>query len=82
MCIRDRRVSNNPLVDAIDAYNLINLTASIDFPGDEWGMDYMILNINDEAGVNSSMTDVFGVAATGLELIPPRQYMLRLSMNY
>ena len=23
-------------------------------------------NINDEAGVNSSMTDVFGVAATGL----------------
>ena len=85
MCIRDRfqqRVSNNPLVDAIDAYNLINLTSSIDFPGDEWGMDYMILNINDEAGVNSSMTDVFGVAATGLELIAPRQVMVRLRKNF
>ena len=77
-----QRVSNNPLVDAIDAYNLINLTASIDFPGDEWGMDYMILNINDEAGVNSSMTDVFGVAATGLELIAPRQVMVRLRKNF
>ena len=77
-----QRVSNNPLVDAIDAYNLINLTASIDFPGDEWGMDYMILNINDEAGVNSSMTDVFGVAATGLEFIAPRQVMVRLRKNF
>ena len=28
------------------------------------------------------MTDVFGVAATGLELIPPRQFMVRLSMSY
>ncbi len=53
-----------------------------DFVGDKWGLDFMILNATDEDGVNSSMTDVFGVAATGLELIPPRQYMLRLSMNY
>ena len=45
-------------------------------------MDYMILNINDEAGVNSSMTDVFGVAATGLELIAPRQVMVRLRKNF
>jgi len=50
--------------------------------GDKWGLDFMILNATDEDGVNSSMTDVFGVAATGLELIPPRQVMIRLSMNY
>ena len=42
----------------------------------------MILNASDEDGVNSSMTDVFGVAASGIELIPPRQIMARLSMNY
>ena len=42
----------------------------------------MLLNIADKDGINSSMTDVFGVAATGLELIPPRQFMARLSMNY
>ena len=77
-----QRVSNNPAVDAIDSYDLINFTLGFDFVGDKWGLDLMILNATDEDGVNSSMTDVFGVAATGLELIPPRQYMLRLSMNY
>ena len=77
-----QRVSNNSIVDAIDSYDLLNLTASIDFVGDKWGLDFKILNATDEDGVNSSMTDVFGVAATGLELIPPRQFMVRLSMNY
>jgi hypothetical protein len=28
------------------------------------------------------MTDVFGVAGTGIELIPPRQVMGRLSYNF
>jgi iron complex outermembrane receptor protein len=77
-----QRVSNNFIVDAIDSYDLLNLTASIDFVGDKWGLDFKILNATDEDGVNSSMTDVFGVAATGLEFISPRQFMVRLSMNY
>ena len=77
-----QRVNNNPIVDAIDAYEILNLTANFDFVGDKWGLDFMILNATDEDGVNSSMTDVFGVAATGLELIPPRQFMARLSMSY
>ena len=77
-----QRVSNNSAVDAIDSYDLINLNLGLDFVGDKWGLDFIVLNATDEDGVNSSMTDVFGVAATGLELIPPRQYMLRLSMNY
>ena len=77
-----QRVSNNAIVDAIDSYDLLNLTASIDFVGDRWGLDFRVLNATDEDGVNSSMTDVFGVAATGLELIPPRQVMIRLSLSY
>jgi hypothetical protein len=28
------------------------------------------------------MTDVFGVAGTGVELIPPRQFILRLRKQY
>ena len=77
-----QRISNNSIVDAIDSYDLLNLSTSIDFAGDKWGLDFKILNATDEDGVNSSMTDVFGVAATGLELIPPRQYMIRLRMSY
>ena len=46
------------------------------------GVDFMLLNIADEGGVNSSMTDVFGVAATGLEYIPPRQFMVRIRREF
>jgi len=76
-----QRVSNNPVVDDIKAYTIGNLTTSIGF-SDSLAVDFMVLNITDESGVNSSMTDVFGVAATGLELIPPRQVMTRLRYSF
>ena len=77
-----QRVSNNPLVDNIKAYNILNLTANYNFVGDAWGLDLMLLNATGVEGVNSSMTDVFGVAATGLEYIAPRQFMVRISKNF
>ena len=77
-----QRVSNNAAVDAIDSYDLVNLTASLEFLNNDWGVDFKILNATDEDGVNSSMTDVFGVAATGLELIPPQQYMVTIGRNF
>ena len=77
-----QRVSNNLLVDNIKAYNILNLTASYNFVGDTWGLDLMLLNATGVEGVNSSMTDVFGVAATGLEYIAPRQFMVRLSKQF
>ena len=45
-------------------------------------LDFLLLNMTDEDGINSSMTDVFGVAATGIELIPPRQFMTRISYDF
>ena len=45
-------------------------------------LDLILLNVGDEDGLNSAMTDVFGVAATGLEYIPPRQMMTRLSYKF
>jgi len=77
----EQRVSNNPIVDSIPAYDAINLTVGFDFNND-MGLDLMLLNASDEDGINSSMTDVFGVAATGLELIPPRQFITRISYNF
>ena len=78
----EQRVSNNSLVDSIDAYNLFNVTASIDFVSSNTGIDFMLLNIADKDGINSSMTDVFGVAATGLEYIAPRQFMVRFRREF
>ena len=76
-----QRVSNNPTVDYVRSYQIGNITTSIGF-SDNLDVDFMLLNISDEAGVNSSMTDVFGVAATGLELIPPRQFMTRIRYSF
>ena len=76
-----QRVSNNSVVDAIPAYDIVNLNIGIDF-NNNIGLNMMLLNVTDEDGINSSMTDVFGVASTGLELIPPRQFMTRISYNF
>ena len=76
-----QRVSNNPTVDYVRDYILGNITTTIGF-SDRLAVDYMLLNITDEAGINSSMTDVVGVAATGLELIPPRQAMTRIRYSF
>ena len=78
----EQRVSNNTLVDSIDSYNLFNVTASIDFVSSNTGIDFMLLNIADKDGINSSMTDVFGVAATGLEYIAPRQFIVRFRREF
>ena len=76
-----QRVFNSPFVDQVDAYTIINLTTSLEI-NDSAGIDFMILNASDKDGVNSAMTDVFGVAGTGIELIPPRQFILRVRKSY
>ena len=76
-----QRVFNSPFVDQVDSYTVVNLTTSLEI-SDTAGVDFMILNASDEDGVNSAMTDVFGVAGTGIELIPPRQFILRVRKSY
>ena len=76
-----QRVSNNPGVDIVPEYQIFNFSVGLDFQND-LGLDIILLNATDENGVNSSMTDVFGVAATGIELIPPRQMMARISYDF
>ena len=76
-----QRVFNNPFVDKVDSYTVLNFTTSVEVD-EKTGIDFMILNATDKDGMNSAMTDVFGVAGTGVELIPPRQFILRLRKQY
>ena len=76
-----QRVFNSPFVDQVDSYTIVNFTTSLEI-SDSAGIDFMILNASDKDGVNSAMTDVFGVAGTGIELIPPRQFILRVRKSY
>jgi iron complex outermembrane receptor protein len=76
-----QRVNNNPSVDVVPDYQIFNISVGIDFKND-LSLDFIFLNAADEDGINSAMTDVFGVAATGLEYIPPRQIMTRISYDF
>ena len=76
-----QRVFNNPFVDNVEDYTIYNLSLSYEL-SEQIGLNIIALNISDEDGMNSSMTDVFGVAGTGIELIPPRQIMGRISYNF
>jgi iron complex outermembrane recepter protein len=78
----EQRVFNNPEVDSVDSYDTINLTLSYNTEDAVWGVDLVALNVTDEDGINSSMTDVFGVNETGFQYIAPRQYMARVTYNF
>ena len=76
-----QRVANRPAQDFIPAYEIFNLTFAVDL-NDTLSLDFVFANLTDEDGVNSSMTDVFGVGATGIELIPPRQFFTKFSVDF
>ena len=76
-----QRVVNNPVNDVVDGYEVFNFAAGVDYSSG-WGFDIMVTNVTDEDGMNSAMTDVFGVGATGIEYIPPRQVMTRVSLDF
>ncbi|WP_158971966.1 TonB-dependent receptor [Paraglaciecola sp. L3A3] len=78
----EQRVFNNPEVDPVDAYDVLNLNVSYDTPDEVWGVDFIVYNLTDEDGINSSMTDVFGVNETGFQYIAPRMVMGRVRYNF
>ena len=76
-----QRIVNNPVQDVVDGYEVINFSSGVDFSSG-YGFDIIVTNVGDEEGMNSAMTDVFGVGATGIEYIPPRQLMVQLSYDF
>jgi len=76
-----QRIVNNPVQDPVDGYEIVNFSSGVDYASG-WGFDVMVTNVGDEDGMNSAMTDVFGVGATGIEYIPPRQIMTRISYDF
>ena len=76
------RLFNNPATDIAPAYTVVNATLRIQPYTGNWWLTLLATNLADEDGVNARFTDVFGVGATGDELIPPRQTMLRLGFDF
>ena len=77
------RMFNNPLTDMVPDYEVIDLVMGY-LPDSNSDLKYEIVakNLTDEDGTNARFTDVFGVGATGVELIGPRQIMLRVKLAF
>lgn len=76
------RIFNNPKTDDVPSYDIVNLMLTIRPDAWPWYIDLMGMNLAGEDGINARFTDVFGVGATGDELIAPRQYMVRFGMEF
>ena len=77
------RVFNNSQTDIVTSYDVLDLVLGF-YPSstENWHVELIAKNLTDEDGINARFTDVFGVGATGDELIGPRQLMVRLSVNF
>ena len=76
------RIFNNAVTDTVPSYDVIDLVVGFRPEGKDWRVELITKNLTDEDGVNARFTDVFGVGATGDELIGPRQFMARFSMEF
>ncbi len=78
----NQRIFNNPSTDKVPAYETVSMVLSFDTLREKWGVDLLAMNIFNKDGVNARFTDVFGVGSTSDELIPPRQIMGRVRVNF
>ncbi|NKB35826.1 MAG: TonB-dependent receptor plug domain-containing protein [Gammaproteobacteria bacterium] len=78
----NQRIFNNPTTDKVPSYETVSTVISFDASNERWGLDFLAMNIFNKNGVNARFTDVFGVGSTSDELIPPRQIMGRLRINF
>ena len=76
------RIFNNAVTDTVPSYDVIDLVVGFRPEGKDWRVELIAKNLTDEDGVNARFTDVFGVGATGDELIGPRQFMARFLMEF
>jgi iron complex outermembrane receptor protein len=68
------RVFNNPLVDTVPDYDIVNLYFQYDLPNDSpFSVALTVTNVFDEDGVNARFSNPFGLLTTSEEYIPPRE---------
>ena len=77
------RIFNNADTDIVPSYDVFDLVIGF-YPGagESLHAELVAKNLTDEDGINARFTDVFGVGATGDELIGPRQLMVRFGMDF
>jgi iron complex outermembrane receptor protein len=77
------RIFNNSITDNVPSYEVFDLMVGYySFAESSPFVEFIAKNLGGEDGVNARMTDVFGVGATGDELIAPKQLMIRIGQKF
>lgn len=76
------RVFNNPLVDTVPSYDIVNLFFDYSPADAPWGVSVGLTNVTDEDGVNSRFSNPFGVLQTSEEFIPPFEAIATFRYNF
>jgi iron complex outermembrane receptor protein len=76
------RVFNNPLVDTIPEYDIVNLHFSYEMENRPIRFALSASNLFDEDGVNNVFSNPFGLWTTSNEYIPPREVMASVSFRW
>jgi iron complex outermembrane receptor protein len=76
------RIFNNSVTDIVPSYDVLDLVLGFYPESADWHVEIVGKNLTDKDGINARFTDVFGVGATGDELIAPRQLMVQFGMDF
>ncbi len=76
------RVFNNPLVDSIPSYSIVNVLFNYRFPNQQFDLGIGATNLFDENGVNARFSNPFGLLSTSEELIPPQEIFVSLRYGF
>ena len=76
------RVFNNPLVDTVPSYDVVNLYFDYNPANAPWSVSVGLTNVFDEDGVNSRFSNPFGVLQTSEEFIPPFEAIATIRFGF
>ncbi|MGQ0429535.1 MAG: TonB-dependent receptor, partial [Gammaproteobacteria bacterium] len=76
------RVFNNPLVDTVPDYDIVNLFFNFRPANSRFDFSLSANNLLDEDGVNARFSNPFGVLQTSEEYIPPRELILSARYSF
>ncbi len=76
------RVFNNPLVDTVPSYNIVNLLFNYQFENQRFNLGFGATNLFDEDGVNARFSNPFGLLTTSEEFIPPQEIFIALRYDF
>ena len=78
----EARVFNNPLVDSVPSYDIVNLLFDYQFSNQQFNIGVGATNLFDEDGVNARFSNPFGLLTTSEEFIAPQEVFVTLRYDF